>query len=251
MVFLENFSLPYEERRVYPYRILCSKITSTIGFSPVTVFYGNNGSGKSTLLNVIAEKIKLKHKTLGNSSFYINEFVEKCSFQTAERNGRKVEIPSESRFIRSEDIMEAIVKLRSKTEKAEKRILDAQDKDDRTRMFAWQNHNELSEQFSNGETAISFFEHIFEPNTLYLLDEPENSFSPKLQLVLKKLIEKYAYLFNCQFIIASHSPFVLAIESAKVYNLDKNPATECRWQELENMKLFYQLFKANTSFFES
>ncbi|MGC4128150.1 MAG: AAA family ATPase [Bergeyella sp.] len=221
-----------------------------IHFSPVTVFYGNNGSGKSTLLNVIAEKIKIKHKTLGNSSFYFNEFVEKCSFQTAERNGKEIKIPKESRFIRSEDIAEAIVNLRSKTEKAEKRILEANEKDDRARMFAWQNHNELSEQFSNGETAISYFENIFEPDTLYLLDEPENSFSPKLQLVVKKLIEKYSHLYNCQFIIASHSPFVLAIENAKIYNLDSNPAKECNWQELENMKLLYELFRNNKKYFE-
>lgn len=250
MIFLEKFSLPFEERRVYPYRILASKMLDVIGFSPVTVFYGNNGSGKSTLLNVIAEKINIKHKTLGNSSFYFNEFVEKCSFQMAERNEKKLKIPKESRLIRSEDIAEAIVNLRSKTEKAEKRILEANEKDDKSRMFAWQNHNETSEQFSNGETAISFFENIFEPDTLYLLDEPENSFSPRLQLVVKKLIEKYAHLYNCQFIIASHSPFVLAIENAKIYNLDSNPAKECNWQELENMKLLYELFRSNKKYFE-
>lgn len=247
MIFLETFSLPFEDRRVYPYRILCSKILETIRFAPVTVFYGNNGSGKSTLLNVIAEKIKLKHKTLGNSSFYFDEFVEKCAFQTDVRNGRNVEIPSESRFIRSEDIMEAIVRLRSETEKAEKKVLNAKDIDDKTRMFAWQEHNELSEQYSNGETAITYFENIFEPNTLYLLDEPENSFSPKLQSLLKKMIEKYAYIFNCQFIIATHSPFVLAIEDAKVYNLDSQPVSECRWQDLENIQLLYELFKNSFS----
>ena len=57
------------------------------------------------------------------------------------------------------------------------------------------------------------------------------------------MIEKYAYLYNCQFVIATHSPFVLAIEYAKVYNLDTQPVTECRWQDLENIQLLYELFK--------
>ena len=56
MIFLEKFFLPTENKRVYPYRILNSKMMDVISFSPVTVFYGSNGSGKSTLLNVIAEK---------------------------------------------------------------------------------------------------------------------------------------------------------------------------------------------------
>ncbi|MCL2327745.1 MAG: AAA family ATPase [Bacteroidetes bacterium] len=241
MIFLEKFYLPFAERRVYPYRILCSKMLDSIAFAPVSIFYGNNGSGKSTLLNVIAEKIEIKHKTLGNSSFYFNEFVEKCAFQLVERNGREVKIPAKSRFIRSEDIMECVVNLRKTTESAEKKILSARDGTES--MFAWQAHNEVPEQFSNGETAMAFFENIFEPDTLYLLDEPENSLSPRLQLALKSIIEKCSYLLNCQFIIATHSPFILAVDKAMIYNLDHQPTNVCRWQDLENVRVFYDFFK--------
>ena len=212
-----------------------------ITFAPVTIFYGNNGSGKSTLLNVIAEKTEIRHKTVGNSSFFFNEFVEKCAFQLAERNGIALEIPPKSRLIRSEDIAEGIVNLRKATETAEKKVLSA--RDGMESLFAWQAHNETPEQFSNGETAIAFFENIFEPDTLYLLDEPENSLSPSLQLILKAMIEKYAQLLNCQFIIASHSPFVLAIDNARIYNLDQQPTGVCHWQELENVRIYWQFFK--------
>lgn len=253
MIFLEKFYLPNEERRVYPYRPLCSKMLDSITFSPVTVFYGNNGSGKSTLLNVIADKIELRNRTRGNTSlFYYNEFVEKCGFQKAERNGYEIQIPRKSCFVRSEDVAEAIVKLRGQTEVAEKKVLRAKDiGDGKDLQFAWHAYNHVAEQFSNGETAMGYFENLFEPDTLYLLDEPENSFSPKLQLALKALIEKYAYLLNCQFIIASHSPFILAIDNAKIYNLDSQPATVCRWQELENMQILYALFKKDKTFFEN
>ena len=254
MIFLEKFFLPAENRRVYPYRILCSKMLDVISFSPVTVFYGSNGSGKSTLLNVIAEKIALRHKTKENSSLhFFNEFIEKCAFEMAVRNEKPLKIPPNSRFIRSEDIMEGIVHLRKKTEKAENEIIRLQNIDGISQeemRYAISNYNEISEQFSNGETAMAFFENVFKPDTLYLFDEPENSMSPRLQLVLKELIEKYAYLLDCQFIIATHSPFLLSVENAAVYNLDRCPSNICNWYDLENVRIFYDFFKKNMSLFE-
>ncbi|GHT31944.1 ATPase AAA [Bacteroidia bacterium] len=243
MVYLENFYLPFGNRRTYPYNILCPKMLDAIAFSPVTIFYGNNGSGKSTLLNVIAEKTKIQHKTKGNSSLYFNDFVEKCAFELATRNGKSLKIPTSSRFVRSEDMMEGIVKLRNETEKAENKIFAAQDGTER--QFAWNDYNEISEQYSNGETAIAFFENIFEPDTLYLLDEPENSLAPNLQLKLSDIIAKCAYLLNCQFIIATHSPFLLALHDAKIYNLDKSPASIENWYELDNLRIYYDFFKLN------
>jgi predicted ATPase len=255
MIFLEKFFLPSENRRAYPYRILCAKMLDVILFSPITIFYGSNGSGKSSLLTVIAEKINLQYKTTGNSSLrFFNEFIEKCTFEMAVKNEKRLKIPPDSRFIRSEDIMEGIVYLRKKTVKAENEIVRLQNIDgisEKEMRFAISNYNEITEQFSNGETAMAFFENIFEPDTLYLLDEPENSLSPRLQLLLKDLIERYAYLLNCQFIIATHSPFLLSVESATIYNLDRCPSNVCNWYELENVRVFYDFFKKNNWLFEN
>jgi predicted ATPase len=223
-------------------------------FSPVTIFYGSNGSGKSTLLNVIAEKTAIRYKTKGNSSlYYFNDFIEKCIFEMATLNEKPLKIPSDSRFIRSEDVMEGIVNLRHETIKAENELIKLQAIEgisEREMRGAIQKYNEITEQYSNGETAMAFFENIFKPDTLYLLDEPENSLSPGLQLVLKGMIEKYAYLLGCQFIIATHSPFLLSVENATIYNLDRCPSTVCRWHELENVRTFYDFFKKNTKLFE-
>jgi len=264
MIFLEKFFLPAENRRGYPYQVLCSKMLDVISFSPVTIFYGSNGSGKSSLLNVISEKINILQKTKGNSSlYYFTDFVENCAFETATKNERKLKIPSGSRFIRSEDIMEVIVNLRHKKEKAMNEITKLQktvdiDEDDGTQFNlmgerdlrpAIQSYNELSEQYSNGETAMAFFESTFEPDTLYLLDEPDNSLSPALQLVLKEMIEKYASLLNCQFIIATHSPFLLSIENATIYNLDCCPSVVCKWHELENVRVYNEFFMKNKVLF--
>ena len=78
---------------------------------------------------------------------------------------------------------------------------------------------------------------------LYLLDEPENSLSAKWQSKLAEFIKMSADSCDCQFIIATHSPFLLAIEGAKIYNLDEDYVTISKWHELESTKLYYDLFR--------
>ena len=79
---------------------------------------------------------------------------------------------------------------------------------------------------------------------LYLLDEPENSMSCKFQKQLAEIIEYSATHGNSQFIIATHSPFLLAIPNAKIYNLDADPVCVSEFWELENMKDYYSLFNS-------
>ena len=82
-------------------------------------------------------------------------------------------------------------------------------------------------------------------DTLYLLDEPENSLSPKMQLKLKSLIEEKARYCGCQFLIATHSPFLLALERAKIYDLDSSPGWLKRWWELENVRTYFDFLYSN------
>ena len=100
------------------------------------------------------------------------------------------------------------------------------------------------------ETALDYFENKLDNDCLYLLDEPENSLSPKYQMSLVKFIEKNARYCGCQFVIATHSPFVLAIEGAKIYDLDNTPVDIKKWWELENTKTYYEFFKKNENLFE-
>jgi len=97
---------------------------------------------------------------------------------------------------------------------------------------------------SNGENAYQYFTERINDNALFLLDEPENSLSPKMQFQLKKFIEDAVRYFGCQIIMATHSPFLLSIEGAKVYDFDNQPITITPWQELENIKLYRDFFNA-------
>ena len=104
-------------------------------------------------------------------------------------------------------------------------------------------------EYSNGESAFLYFTEKVTENALFLLDEPENSLSPAKQQELVKFIEDSARFFGCQFVIATHSPFVLAIRRSKDYDLDEEPVDVKRWTELENVRAYYDFFKKHASEF--
>ena len=86
-------------------------------------------------------------------------------------------------------------------------------------------------------------------NGVYLLDEPENSLSPERQLELTRFLEDSARFFGCQFIIATHSPFLLAMKGAKLYDLDQDPVCEQDWFRLKNVRIYYDFFRARKNEF--
>jgi len=106
------------------------------------------------------------------------------------------------------------------------------------------------EKYSNGETSLRYFDEFLQPNALYLLDEPEVSLSPANQVALAEEINKMARLLDCQFIIATHSPFMLGTLNAKIYNIDSKEYDVAKWSELENVRYFYDFFKKHEEEFE-
>ena len=273
MLYLENFQFPIEDRRVYPFGLLSGKGLEHIEFAPITILYGNNGSGKSTILNMIAERLNLRNKTLGNTNEYFSSCVRKCSF-TIGSDG----IPDDSTMIRSEDIMHYIANIRKRNADIDKVVqgwlmkgvpknkqgtLDAEHsvKHEFETIYNGGGNssfhavmvNKLTEKIdeeSNGETALNYFKDRLFADNLYLLDEPENSMAPAFQQELADFICLLAYRLNCQFIIASHSPFMLSLQGARIFDLDHNPVWQREWYELDNMKAYYQLFKRYNRWFE-
>lgn len=273
MIYLENFQPYLEDRHVYPYRIVYPMQIESIEFAPITIFYGSNGCGKSTLLNIVAESIGVQDKTLGNTNEFFSKYARMCTFTDNS-------IPDESMMIRSEDIMEQIANVRKKNATTDKMVKEwfrkgidedykkgsllrevaVQEKfEDVYEGGMGQNsfygyvRNTLSEKFeeeSNGETAIRYFKDKLWSDNLYFLDEPENSMSPAFQQELAQYIMMLSYRLNSQFIIASHSPFILSMERARIYDLDSHPSNVKEWFQLDNMKAYYQLFKKYGTKFE-
>ena len=97
---------------------------------------------------------------------------------------------------------------------------------------------------------MQILEDNIELDNLYLLDEPEVSLSPQNQVQLAEEINKMARYLGIQFIIATHSPFMLGILNAKTYNLDTKEYKVQKWSELENVRYFYEFFRNRKNEFE-
>ena len=94
-----------------------------------------------------------------------------------------------------------------------------------------------------------YFEQKIDENALYLLDEPENSLSPEKQIQLAEYIEASAQGCGCQFIIATHSPFLLAMKYSRVYDLDAVSVCTKKWTELENVRQYRNFFNSHADEF--
>lgn len=258
-LYLNRFILPDCSTKItYPYNILGPKELLGIDFEPITIFYGSNGSGKSTLLNIIARKLCVEMIDRGNDAETLQPFINSCKYKVTTPFREHCDVPEDSRFIRSEEVMHGIIKVRRHNEKVKDHIRNANPKlfdrffnntdgdpgyvwsDDRWIYHALERYREAR---SNGELAFDYFQDNISEGTLVLLDEPENSLSPKFQKELAKMISDYTRFFGCQFIIATHSPFLLAMQDAKIYDLDANPAQVRLWTELESIKIYTELFR--------
>ena len=236
-------------------------------FDNITVLYGNNGSGKSTILNIIAHKLNLKGKERNSPPIvgtldYFEEYATKCEYELGENeNGIKISrIPENSRYIKSEEILYEIRKIQQdailnesiESDLARERGLKSAQEFLRTKEGSNQfdRFQFAQETYSNGETTMQVLEDRIEPDQLYLLDEPEVSLSPQNQLKLAEEINKLSRYLGIQFIIATHSPFMLGILNAKIYNLDTRDYKVQKWNELENVRFFYNFFKKRMAEFE-
>lgn len=283
MVYLKEFNLLSEEfengilinerrnyfHNQYPFRIFTDKKLEKIDFTNITILYGGNGSGKSTILNIVAEKLNAKGLNFTGGEMF-QTYVDYCKHETS------LEIPDEVKIIKSDDVFDYIYNvkrinnrgfnqrealLKEYFECKKTSIRDINDYQSiknevdakrlgpsgfiRGRML----DKDVFEQ-SNGESALMYFISEIKDNGIYLLDEPENSMSASMQLKLTKFLEESARFFNCQFIIATHSPFILGMNGATIYDLDSVPVSTKKWWELENMKIYYNFFKDNSEKFD-
>jgi predicted ATPase len=93
----------------------------------------------------------------------------------------------------------------------------------------------LHEQ-SHGESFLALLRHRFGPQGLYILDEPEAALSVTGALAVLSAIVRAARA-GAQFIIATHSPVLLACPGARIYELDETGFSECAYDDLDAVRL--------------
>lgn len=288
-MYLEYFVFPDEERETdffysndvrlkrtcydsyYPFQILSKHRFRRVDFEPITIFYGGNGSGKTTALNIIAGKLGLERDTPFNRSEFFEDYLRLCDLQ------QKGSVPKESRIITSDDVFDYMLNIRTVNDGVELRREElfreyVEMKYSRFRMQSLEDYEQLKKvnlarsktqskyvrantpgnvrEYSNGESAWSYFCEKIGENSLYLLDEPENSLSPQRQLELAGFLEDSARFFGCQFVISTHSPFLLAMKGAKIYDLDEEPVDVKRWTELGNVRAYFDFFREHAEAFD-
>ena len=259
---------------LYPFKVFPPKGLTRISFEPITVFYGGNGSGKSTLLNVIAEKLGLEHDAPANHTPYFEEYLGFCKYTLSYGQWK---IPGGSSIVTSDDVFDFLLNVRAVNQGIDRRReeLFAEYKASREDGFTLRSLKDYEElkrhnaargstknaytakrlptaatTHSNGESAMAYFGEKIKENALYLLDEPENSLSAKHQMELAGFLEDSARFYGCQFILSTHSPFLLAMKGARIYDLDRSPAATAKWTELEAVQTYYRFFKDREDAFE-
>lgn len=261
MIYLSSFRLSGEKVKnpnIYPYNVFADKEWDPFVFGRITVLCGNNASGKSTLLNIIGKVLSLygtEDVAVWGSRGYFTEFCSQCGYSLGEEeDGRPVKkIPPHSRYIKSEDVLYEIKKIQKAAILEEDYVYEhvrrgmkkeealARRKKEAPNFMEIQRF--AQEKYSNGETSLQLFDDWIEPNALYLMDEPEVSLSPQNQIALAEKLNDMSRFLNCQFIIATHSPFMLGTLDARIYDIDSRYAEVKKWNELDHVRFMYDFFQ--------
>ena len=214
----------YPTRQFYPFNLPVLERTPKIAFeTPVTMLVGENGTGKSTLIEALARKagIHIWQDTSGSRADvnpYENKFHRCISVEWT--NGH---VPGS--FFGAAVFRDFA------------RILDEWASTDRGQLDYFGGQSLLTQ--SHGQSLMSFFKARYAVKGLYLLDEPETSLSPKTQIDLLDLLARMSKAGHAQFIIATHSPILMACPGAAIYSFDRTPVQTVPYEQTEH----YQTYK--------
>jgi predicted ATPase len=226
LLHLEEVRLLFEQyptRDHYPFNIAALRQTPNILFSsPVTFFIGENGSGKTTLLEALARRCRIHiWSGIERTRSVINPYEERL-FLYIETKWTDDIVPG-SFF--SSQIFRNFAQL-----------VDEWEADNPGQIDYFGGKSLIAQ--SHGQSIMSFFKSRYKIKGLYLLDEPETALSPKTQLDLLKLLQEMGGLGHAQFIIATHSPILMACPGSVIYSFDEAPVKRVRYEETEHYKIY-------------
>lgn len=250
-----------ENTTAFPFNLPLVQGQPTLTFTaPVTFLVGENGSGKSTFLEAVAlaagaivagSEDATADKTLAHVrglaeclKLTWNKRTRKDFFLRAEDFFGYVKRLNASRAALAEDERELEQEFRDRSEYA--RGLALGPVRGQQRAFTQRYNGDLDAR-SHGESFFSFFRARFVPGGLYLLDEPEAPLSPLRQIALIKLIQELVPQ-DAQFIIATHSPILMALPGATLLNFDSRPPQPVSYETLEHVRLTREFLNAPERF---
>ena len=217
--------------------------------TPVTMFVGENGSGKSTLLEAVAIAAHLPTAGAAEATDDATlagprALADNLRLGWTARTHRGLFLRAEDFFGFARRTAEMRAGLAADLERVDAEYADRPGlARDLARTPYLDEISALDRRYgegldtqSHGEAFLRFFEARLVPRGLYVLDEPEAPLSPARQLaflaMLRRLVEA-----DCQAIIATHSPIVLAFPGAAIWDFDQTPIARTAWANLEHVQL--------------
>ena len=248
---------PASARDAFPFAIPALRGAGTLELpGPVTLLAGENGSGKSTLLEALAIVARLP--TVGGEEAVRDDSLAAQRALAGTLTAVWARRSHRGFFLRAEDFFGFIRRLAAMRAEMQTRLEEVE-RDYRGRSALAkqlargpamgslaamrERYGEDLDANSHGESFLRLFRSRFVPNGLYLLDEPESALSPQSQLgliaMMREMVDE-----GGQFVIATHSPLLLAVPGATIYSFDHSPLRQVEWAGLESVTLWREFVVA-------
>jgi predicted ATPase len=226
----------YPTSRCYPFNVPVLRETSELTFrKPIAFFVGENGSGKSTLLEAITRKCGI-------------HIWDKPRRHVAHNNPYEIRLADYITVTWANGSVPGSL-FRAETFRDFADFLDDVALCDPGRLKY--HGGRILNMLSHGEAILTYFGGRYHIRGLYLLDEPEAALSPSNQVRFLKLLRRLEAGGHAQFIMATHSPILLAYPGAQIFSFDSSHIEEVDYEDTAHYKLYKQLFADRRAFLET
>lgn len=220
----------------YPFTIPTLKQATELKFrGMVTFFVGENGTGKSTLMDAITRKCDIHiwdkpRRHLAHKNPYETKLADYVTV-TWSNGGVPGSLFRAETFREFADFLDDVA------------LCDP----GRLKYHG----GKLLNTLSHGEAILSYFSGRYHIKGLYLLDEPEAALSPTSQVRFLKILQQLEAGGLAQFIIATHSPILLAYPGAQIYSFDQARIEEVDYEDTAHYRLYQQFFTDRSTFLQA